>query len=440
MENAVTKQRDFKQRVRARMEKTGERYSTARAMVLSQLFRESPGASAGGYPFAAGVRTDTGSARNMLRALGVRDRATREPLSEAMVFGLSGGVGFLYAVFEYPGHPPLLSVLTRYDTSADQFVVNGLKRLEPAFTIFETSGAGRARTVLEEELAEERPAACVVDLATILPGVAPGVLRGMAPTVVVAARQEGSGVVVDVGRAEPRRLTSEEFASARGAYKKAKNRVATLGRAGSTVDLGGVIDDAIAATLHRYEHSPYKGFASNFGFAGMEKWAKLLEDEKDPKGWGKLFGEGERACLGLRRAYQGLEYEMTGPGAGRWMYAEFLGEAARSCGHPGYARASKAYESAATAWSRASAFIASCHVPAVRTGCEMLDTYAEMLDQNAPGSPPTASDGAHTKDSSTLGRTEARAIFAQLAGLVREAIQVERQAFDVLSMARRERG
>ncbi|MCA9291782.1 MAG: BtrH N-terminal domain-containing protein, partial [Phycisphaerales bacterium] len=146
----MTKQREFKQRVRARMAKTGERYAAARMHLLGA----EPGTDAPrpgmrgiwpGYPRCGGLCGDTGAMRNVVEQRGIRSPHDGAPYSEAMLTGLCGGIGFLYAVFEYKGMPPLLSVMPRHDTMPDSFIAGGLDRLNATVTTSETGSAAVAR-------------------------------------------------------------------------------------------------------------------------------------------------------------------------------------------------------------------------------------------------------------------------------------------------------
>src|SRR4051794_34009116 len=99
------------------MGRTGERYSTARRHVLASA-PPSTGRIAGTVPgydrFGAGVQHDSALLANVLRATGHQAPHTGEPWTEAMLAGLAGGIGFMYFVFEYKGHPPTMTIVTRH--------------------------------------------------------------------------------------------------------------------------------------------------------------------------------------------------------------------------------------------------------------------------------------------------------------------------------------
>ena len=86
--------KDFKRLVRARMGKTGESYTTARSHLRPDGHPGRPGPLRGRHP-------DTAALTRLLADLGVTDPTGGHPLGEAMVLGVSGGIGFAYFVFEY---------------------------------------------------------------------------------------------------------------------------------------------------------------------------------------------------------------------------------------------------------------------------------------------------------------------------------------------------
>src|SRR6266496_4996271 len=60
-----------------------------------------------------GLHWETGTVRNALDYQGVKAPHTRKPLSEVLLFGISGGVIAGYFTFEYKGFDPWLHFLTR---------------------------------------------------------------------------------------------------------------------------------------------------------------------------------------------------------------------------------------------------------------------------------------------------------------------------------------
>jgi hypothetical protein len=95
----MTARKHFKQLVRTRMEKTGESYSAARRQVLHQSAAGEP-ASNVPWHFPGNVPATT-ALRVLLTQAGVRAPGTGAPFSEAMLFGIAGGIGIGVFSFYY---------------------------------------------------------------------------------------------------------------------------------------------------------------------------------------------------------------------------------------------------------------------------------------------------------------------------------------------------
>lgn len=96
----MTERKHFKQLVRARMAKTGERYAAARRQILHA---EPEALDQPKHPFnhfAGSVPVAT-ALRTLLAHAGVRAPHTGQPFSEAMLFGIGGGIGAGVFAFHY---------------------------------------------------------------------------------------------------------------------------------------------------------------------------------------------------------------------------------------------------------------------------------------------------------------------------------------------------
>src|SRR5688572_25915838 len=144
----MTKNRDFKKLVRARMARTGERYAAARAN-LSGATTAAPVPVAGAHP-------ETAALARMLAVGGVRG-PDGGPASEALLLGLGGGLGAACFVFEYKGHTPTFYVATRcqpqyaYDPG---FVRTAAERLGAVCDVAESSSAAAAAKKLAARVAQ----------------------------------------------------------------------------------------------------------------------------------------------------------------------------------------------------------------------------------------------------------------------------------------------
>src|SRR2546423_298181 len=73
-----------------------------------------PGLVPGYDIFGGGQHRLSTLAAHLLRQAGHVAPHTGEPFSEAMVAGLAGGIGFMYAVFEYTGWPPMMTIVAQH--------------------------------------------------------------------------------------------------------------------------------------------------------------------------------------------------------------------------------------------------------------------------------------------------------------------------------------
>ncbi|MFL5800856.1 MAG: hypothetical protein ACJ8CR_03865 [Roseiflexaceae bacterium] len=87
----MTGQKHLKQLVRARMEKTGERYTTARRHIIRHV-APAPSDPAAHWHMPGNVPATT-ALRIILAHAGVYAPHTDQPFSEAMLFGIAGGIG-----------------------------------------------------------------------------------------------------------------------------------------------------------------------------------------------------------------------------------------------------------------------------------------------------------------------------------------------------------
>ncbi|PWK66745.1 uncharacterized protein DUF4872 [Streptomyces sp. CG 926] len=302
--------------------------------------------------------------------------------AEELVAGLAGGIGFMYFVFEYAGHPPLLTIVAQ--AHPDPWVEAALDRLGVPYEVTHSSRPrwDRVRFALDAG----RPVFCAVDRSR-LPwhGGIPDEMVGAEPYTVVLAGYEGDVLYVEDGASAPHRIAEREFGEAWTGHRKGRHRMLVpTGPAVGAPD----IDGAVAATAARLT-GPVLGnrFDVNFGFSGMEKLAAQLRDVRTRTGWERRFGSPEAFFAGTRRLHTCLEVEWTAPGATRPLYADFLDLAGRP-------EAAALFRDSAGNWSR----------------------LAELARAAAP-------------DTDAPGR---RALFDELAALVDGSLALERRAVALL--------
>lgn len=432
----MTRQRAFKALVRERMVRTGERYAAARAQLLATRGDPLPsGRYRGilpGYDRFGGIQSNTAPLRNVLRHAGIFSPMTGAPYSEAAVNGLCGGPGFLYAVFQYKGLPPILTLALQSRSMPDVYVAAGLSRLGLRLTQAQTTSAAASRKALDESLEAGRAPLCVVDLASLPWYGLPSEYVGGSPQVVGIAGRDGDAYWIDDRPPQPMRLEAAALANARARFRQGKNRLIRVEGPDPAYDAKRAVRDAVADTARSYtDPAVPKSFQVNCGFSGLNKWRQMLTEEKDKKAWPAVFGEGPLAHAGLHRAYECIEGQF-GPGAGRPLYAQFLEESAAAIDRPSLRSAASVFREAGEAWTRLAGLIANCGDEAVRQACEVVDRRLELADgQSGDISDESAGLWARRHRLAAdcrLTKDAARALYAEMSGVVGRILDLERTA------------
>jgi hypothetical protein len=361
----------LKRRIRERMSATGERYSTARMHILGVGYSDVATVAnrPNGYTLVGGgTHPDTAAVHNALVAAGIASPHDDQPYSDALLYGLGGGTGFLYAVFEYQGMDPMLSIGVRHTMMGHDFARTALERAGIQFELFQTTSSAKADRAVDEALARGLAPIVTVDDPRLPYSGLPEMYCGMSAQQVAVVGADRDRVWLDDGGLVV--IDRESFRRARGSYKKPKHHLMVASGAGTVEHLRRGVAEAIRANISNLRESPFKGFASNWGFDGMAKWARLLTDGSDPKSWAKVFDTDAKLFIALTRVYESIEWSYTPPSAGRGVYAEFLDEAAAILRSEAIRAVAVQYRDLATSWSG----LASAAI----SGLPVADEYLEL--------------------------------------------------------------
>jgi hypothetical protein len=434
----MTEHRHLKQLIRERMARTGESYTTARRHIVATAAREGaalpPGLVPGYDEFGGGQHRLSALAAHLLRQAGYRAPHTGEPFTEAMMVGLGGGVGFLYAVFEYKGWPPLMTIVAQHHP--EPWLPAVLDRLGAQYTQEHNTAPKKALTALHGALDAGRPVYCTVDL-TALPWHAGELAHSEVPyEVVVAGRHDGQFYVDDTSVA-PLAIAEADFAGAWARHRKGRHHRIVLAGAAAPVDLPAAVRSAIATTVAHLT-GPVLGhsFDSNFGFSGMAKLAAQLRDSRTRNGWAKRFGTPVAFFHGVRRLYECLELQFTAPGATRPSYAAFLDEAAPVVGSAVLTEAATLFRRSGAVWSQVAdrAANATTGLGAYTDLCEQRLLLMLTGGRDAIGEIAALSDKINELTEGAAPDEAVRTgLFAELADLVDAAREHEQQAVAVLA-------
>ncbi len=400
----MTERKSFKQLVRGRMARTGESYSTARRHLLGESAVRTGG----------GTQHESALLRNVLGG-----RA-----SEPMLAGLAGGIGFMYFVFEYAGHHPTMTIVSRHHP--DPYIPAALRRAGIEHEVSRTTSVRKAEAGLRKALGGG-PVICTVD-RTRLPWHGLTGRWGPEPYPVGVLGVEDGVVLLDDECVRPNPLPLQDFLGAWSSDKKSGHEMVTVG-AGWRPD----VEDAIRTTCAHLT-GPVLGnnFDVNFGFSGMRRLAGQLRDPRGRQGWARRYADPGALFFALRRLHDCLEVEHGGPSATRPLYAEFL----REVGRP---EAAELFDAAGALWSG----VAARAVSATPALAEYDDLVTErlrlLLHEGAAGAEQVGAlndrvDALEARMAADPPSPDAvRELFDRLADDVDAARDLEEQAVALLS-------
>jgi hypothetical protein len=377
----MTARKHLKARIRARMAQTGERYVTARRHVVGEA---DPPVIDHGYRLRGGLHPDSAAVANVLAHHGVVAGHTGEPLSEAMVLGIGGGLGAGYILWEFEsrGGPILVLGFSNRWQYPDRWTKAVLERLAVPASHLETGGARTAARQLDEALAAGRPALATVDRQSIgylhLPGEMEG--RGGYPVVVYAI--DGDVVHLDDRFVAPRTVSREVLDAARGRVGSYRNRLCVIEPDRDELPVETLRDAVRAGLADAAEH--LASGSDSFGLEAWRKWARMMTGSA-AKAWPRVFASGHGLTGALLSTYEGIQPVGMFGGHLRDLYADFLDEAAALLEDPALSDRAIAWREAAALW-RALAELALPEGRLRELLAEVHETVVEGGDASAAAS------------------------------------------------------
>ena len=429
----MTSHKHLKAAVRARMARTGERYTTARRQLTGPPVLVRADVVPGYRTFGGGRHHDTALLTHVLEAAGVTAAHDGQALDEPMVAGLTGGIGFMYFSFSYAGHLPTMTIVPRIHPRP--FLLGALERAGLPHRVAETTSATKAARELAAALDAGRTPLCTVDRAGLPHQRWADSIAGADPYDVVVAGRRGTTLLLDDEGLDPVEVPADVFAAARAAHRKSRHRMVVVEPASAPVDLVPAIRASLAVTVHDLVQDVMAGnFAGNFGLRGMAKWADAVGDRRSRTGWARLFDSGPAFGHAMRRLHDCLTFDHSSPGAMHLLYADFLTAAADVVGDPALGEAAALYERAGVLWSEIADAAVTGPLAAYRGLAER-----RMELQLGGGSGEDLRALADQVEALTAGldvsETDRLATLDTVAGLAAQVLPLEREGCAVLAGA-----
>ncbi|NJN18604.1 MAG: BtrH N-terminal domain-containing protein [Oscillochloris sp.] len=394
----MTANKHLKQLVRARMARTGERYAAARRQIIRE---HSPDRS---NPQAPAHLPGSIPAATALRIL-LRHSGARPSLSEAMAFGIAGGIGIGVFAFYYEREDVAnFFIAGRHRWHDDQaYLFGALERLGVRAIIRESGGAKAARRQLIELVAAHGPCIAWVDMAGLPHRAMPEFWQGGGYHVVLVYAVDavaGTALIGDLTD-EPITIGLDELAQAQARIKKQQHRLLALEAAPDLSRLDDLILAGLRSCHAELLQPTLTQAAGNARLEALSTWAERMHGGTAKNAWERTFRPGPNLWRGLTAIYDFVEHYGTGGGLCRPIFADFLAESAAFLGRADLEALAEQYRVLGRAWSDLADAALPDDVAPLAEAKRLLAHKAELLHTGAPAA-------------------EVRAVWEQLADLERE--------------------
>jgi hypothetical protein len=276
----MTRTKQLKARVRARMARTGERYAVARAHVVGEAHDaetsggEDPAVDLG-WSLRGGTDPDTAALANVLAHRGVS--GPDGPLSEPLLL-VVGGLGAGYILWEFAHDDSRVVVLgfTHSWQYFDRRLATTVDRLGLDAAWSRTGGAVGAAQALASALADGDPAIVWPDRFHLGYWNLPPFLDGHGGHPVVAYAASGGRVHVDDRTLAPLTVPTADLDRARARVGSYQNAMLVV-RSADVVVPADRLRTAVLGGL-RATVDQLGGTSTSFALPAWRKWSRLLVD------------------------------------------------------------------------------------------------------------------------------------------------------------------
>jgi hypothetical protein len=262
-------------------------------------------------------------------------------LSEEMLLGLGGGIGFIYWYVKMMPSP----FIGGRNGKVAEFAVTACRRLGAEVTVMETASAKKGYDELKALLLDGEPAVVYLDMAYLPYFAVPEEAHfGGHSAVAFGLDEERDEVhIYDRGK-NPVTVSMADLARARGSKFPPfppKHRLLKIKYPTQVGNLSIGIKDSILECCNNMLKPPIK----NIGLAGMQKWAEMVVK------WPEQF-KGLNLLGALMNGFMYIEIAGTGGSAFRPMYARFLEEASSIINKPSLKEVAEMMRQSAGIWSQ----------------------------------------------------------------------------------------
>ncbi len=390
------------------------------------------------YSQFGGIHPETATMTNVLANQGFVSPHNGRPLSEAMVLGIAGGLGCGYILWEFKKHNAAIMVLGfqnkwNYTT---EFMQNFCDRIKVKAEFLETGGAKTAKKHLDDALADGRFPIAWVDQEKLPYFYLRSMYSGCFGHFVTVFGQEDGRYLIDDRCQKPLSVDAEILGEARGRIGSYKNKLLVIESSHSDFDLPGAIMSGLEDCVDYMSRS-----SQTFALPVYKKWARMMTDPKNKKGWPVVFKEKVGLYSTLRSLHEGIKLFGTAGGGLRSVYADFLDEAQSVLNLAGLGEAADQYRQVARLWSTfADAALPDEIASLKETKALLAQKYSLFLSKGAEADAELRQLSQHLQDIEVelngrfpISDVEMHALFADLQNHLEKIYAAEQEALACLA-------
>ncbi|MBC8170028.1 MAG: DUF4872 domain-containing protein [Anaerolineae bacterium] len=387
-----------------------------------------------GYTKFGGDHPETASLTNVLAATGVLNPQTGKPYTEALLLGIGGGLGAGYILWEFQDHGAKVLVLGfnhlwQYTT---RYYQNLCDRINVTIAMPETGSRKAAAEMLQKALDQNKAAVAWVDQAYLPYYQQPASMQGHIGQLVSVCGTDGDDLLLDDRAAAPFRVSANVIADSRARIGSYKNRLLLVEKF-TEADVATAIQQGLQAQVEHLSSD-----SESFSLPALRKWGKTLTDEKNKKGWLKVFKDPRGLYSTLRSAFENIELT-AGSGGLRNLYADFLNEAADLTGKTELREVAQQYHELAGLWTNlAEIALTSTVKPLAETKKLLRERHAILMqggDAWQATIPITQQLQAISRDCNLdfpMDETDREHLFAAMQDQLFTIYEAEKQAIEAL--------
>ncbi len=384
----------------------------------------------------AGKEPESAAVRNALHQLG---KCSTDLCTEEMLFGLGGGLGFAYFLFDLHGYHPIFFG-TRYHASESEtpvFMMQMCDAWGATAEVKHSSSRGASTKQLTKALEGGYTPIIWVDV-TKLPYQFLSGRPNMFYTIIVYEKDGNEFIVGDLGQSVAR-MSVDEIEEVRDQHYVTRFRSVTIKDAPEKPDVREILTERIRAMCSQMIEG--LGIA-NFGLEAFQKWADMLTNTKNKKGWSNTFTDGPALQRALSSVYKQIELRGFGGSAFRGLYADFLDQSAGVLKKPALKKVAAQFREAEAAWHNVALAALPDSIPVLKETRNALDRHATLLQKPRTSKIDEELDSIRTRllelrESSTerlaLSAADKLELFSNIRARVLETEPIERAAFTELN-------